>query len=236
VNALTDVQSLTCRAIVRVFETGRPNGGYASIGRIKGDTGGLSYGICQVTRASGALCDLVQRYIRAHGRHASELAKFLSALLKRDPSLDRDARFEALLRQASEDPVMRQAQEMTYAERFWLPAANYAERLGCTRALSFAVMLDSTVHGSRSHIVAATEKYAGRLAQKGEQAWIREYVVKRDRWLRTHGRRDLRATVYRTESFLALVDAGNWDLRLPLAVRCGRNAVPVSAEHLAVSA
>ena len=55
--------------------------------------------------------------------------------------------------------------------------------------------------------------------QAGEKAWISAYVAIRRSWLAGHPRPDLRATVYRMDSFQRLIDQGYWGLELPLVVR-----------------
>ena len=52
-----------------------------------------------------------------------------------------------------------------------------------------------------------------------EQRWLQSYVANRHHWLATHPRADLRATVYRMDTFQRIIDQGYWGLELPLVVR-----------------
>jgi chitosanase len=205
----------TCKAIIRVFETGRPRGRYDAVAVLKGDKGGVSYGVCQFTRASGRLWDLVRLYRDMRGAMANELMKWSTALMKRRPELDTDLPFRAALKRAAQDPVMRAAQERLYDEQYWAPAAKVAHSIGLVEPLSHAVMLDSTVHGSRDYIIQKADAYAGRASAAGERQWIPVYLEKRRAWL--HGKGGLlRKTCYRVDNLAALATAGLWALPLPL--------------------
>lgn len=213
---LTDLQVRTSKAIIRCFEGSDPRGKYSAIAVLKGDTGGLSYGVCQATRASGNLSALVEAYCAAGGRYAGEFKPWRAMLSRKARVLDTDQPLRRLLWRAAADPIMQQVQERFFHERFWMPAEAFATKLGCRLALSYAVLYDSTVHGSRDYIVAKTDTYRGRLQEQGEKRWICNYAQARLEWLRSVAR--LKATGYRPRAFQALFRAENWDLALPLFV------------------
>jgi hypothetical protein len=66
----TDLQKGAAQAIVNVFKTDAPQGDYASVTLLKGDTGHLTYGRSQTTLASGNLYLLinVDQGLCRHGR------------------------------------------------------------------------------------------------------------------------------------------------------------------------
>lgn len=220
----------TCKAIVRVFETGRPRGRYDAVTVARGDKGGLSYGVCQFTRASGRLWDVVRAYRDARGALAPEIMKWSNQLLKRAVELDTDAGLRAALKRAGADPIMQAVQEALYDGLYWKPAVAAAARIGLADPLSLAVMLDSTVQGSRDYIAGKTDVYAGRCAAAGERTWIYAYLEKRRAWLYGKGG-PLRKSCYRVDNLMALAQAGLWGLPLPLTLPERR--VTIKAEDIA---
>ncbi len=83
-------------------------------------------------------------------------------------------------------------------------------RFGFYEPLTLAVIYDSINHGS-------FEKIRDRVPNSGsEKAWVSNYILVRDQWLRSTPR--LRKTAYRTEFFAREIRRGNWQLELPLMV------------------
>jgi chitosanase len=64
-----------------------------------------------------------------------------------------------------------------------------------------------------------TDEQFGKAVTAGEHSWIAAYVKIRRAWLWGHSRSDLRATVYRMDTFRSLIGQGLWNLELPLVVR-----------------
>ena len=91
--------------------------------------------------------------------------------------------------------------------------------IGGTKALTAAVVYDGTVHGSWRAMRDRTNRKHGKLADLGEDAWVKAYVETRSDWLGTHRNTLLHRTVYRMDTFLALIADKVWDLPLPLTVR-----------------
>jgi chitosanase len=214
---LTTTQCRTVEAIVNLFETGHVLGDYGQVTVLAGDTGHLTFGRSQTTLGSGNLHLLLQQYCaNAGARFASRLAAFLPRVQAGDAALDTNARLHNLLRATADDPVMRDVQDQFFAEKYFQPAIRTADRQGITLPLGAAVVYDSFVHGSW---VKIRDRVQGTPASRGEKEWVAEYVAARRDWLSTHPRSDLRATVYRMDSFLRLIDLGAWGLELPLVVR-----------------
>lgn len=212
---LTDLQRATIRAILSLFETGSPRGDYAAVTLVKGDTGGLSFGIKQATRASGNLGLLVQAYCDAEwALYADELRAYIPRLLDGDPTLDEEAMLTSLLRIAAvDDPVMREVQDKFFDRVFLDPAIRECERRGFEHALTACVVYDSLIHGSFDRIAARVPP------TMREREWCFAYVDERARWLANHSNQLLRRTVYRTAALRNLAVGGKWHLVLPLAVR-----------------
>lgn len=216
-NSLTATQGRTVEAIVNLFETGHVLGDYGQVTVLAGDTGHLTFGRSQTTLGSGNLHRLLERYCgNAGARFGRLLASFLPQVAARDAALDTNARLHNLLRATADDPVMRDVQDQFFTDVYFHPAMKAAERDGITRPLGRAVVYDSFVHGSWARI---RDRVQGTPAARGEMAWIPDYVAARRHWLATHSRPDLRATVYRMDAFLRLIELDAWGLELPLVVR-----------------
>lgn len=216
-NTLTSTQARTLEAIVNLFETGQVLGDYGQVTVLAGDTGHLTFGRSQTTLGSGNLHTLLQRYCsNAGARFGRRLAPFLPQVAARDTALDGQARLHNLLRATADDPVMRDVQDSFFTDVYFRPALRTAEREGIGLPLGVAVVYDSFVHGSWGRI---RDRVNGTPATRGERAWVTDYVAARRDWLSTHSRRDLRATVYRMDSFGRLIDLGAWGLELPLVIR-----------------
>lgn len=162
------------------------------------------------------------------GQFAEAISNYLFSLKRKDQKLTNDAGFHSLLRKAATDPIMQRCQERFFHTSFWVPAESFAASLGCVFPLSYAIMYDSTVHGSRAYIVKKTTTYAGRLSVKGEQAWMEEYCDKRYAWLKKSYPR----TTYRMLAFQRMMDEKRWYLDLPLPVHVTGGAIYVRADNL----
>ena len=214
---LTTTQARTLEAIVNLFETGQVLGDYGQVTVLTGDTGHLTFGRSQTTLGSGNLHGLLQRYCNNAGaRFGRRLAPFLPQVAARDSALDTNARLHNLLRATADDAVMRDVQDQFFTEVYFQPAMKTAERQGISMPLGMSVVYDSFVHGSWARI---RDRVQGTPATRGEKTWVAEYVAARRNWLATHARGDLRATVYRMDAFLRLIELDGWGLELPLVVR-----------------
>ena len=73
-----------------------------------------------------------------------------------------------------------------------------------------------------------TNERNGTVAARGEKPWIAAYITTRRNWLAENANTLLRKTVYRMDALQKLVDAGAWELPLPLSVR----GIAITAELL----
>ncbi len=225
----------TAEQIVRIFETGRPEGNYAAV-TVLDDGAGISYGVSQFTHRSGALAAVVEAYIAAGGTVGRDVLKENVELLKRStPAAIRKAAANAALKKslaaAGLTREMRSAQDAVAFERYMRPAIDECARLGFTEPLSLAVVYDSMTHGSWEKI----RDRVGLGDSNDERKWILAYVRERNAWLRRVAR--LAKTAYRTEFFIRQAAIHNWELRRPLivnGVRLGDETVePVKSEPAA---
>ena len=216
---LSELQKKAAQAIVNVFETGRPQGDYGKVTYHPQDPGQLTYGRSQTTLASGNLYLLVRDYCAAPDAvFGPNLSLYLDRLANRDRSLNFDERLKALLREAGQDPVMRDCQDRFFDRVYWEPSLTSAKHIHITSALGISVVYDSRVHGAWQRLRDLTMNHMGSPSQVGEKAWIEGYVRLRRNWLAQHSNALLRKTVYRMESFQNLMDQDKWGLELPFVV------------------
>jgi len=230
--SISELQKKSAQAVVNIFETGAALGDYGKVTVLPGDTGHLTYGRAQTTLASGNLFLLIKRYVDAAGaafRH--HLEPYLQRLQDQDVALDFDATLRSLLEAAGNDPVMQDEQDRFFDDAYWTPAMQAADLVGLDDPLAIAAVYDSHIHGSWRFIKDRTVQRHGSPTRQNGRAWIKHYVQERRDWLASHSNRLLQKTVYRMDTFLALMDADNWDLELPFAAR----GVRVDAETLQAS-
>ncbi len=217
---LTELQKKTAQAIVNIFETGTPEGSYSKVTLLVGDPGHLTYGRSQTTLASGNLYLLIKAYCEsAAALEAASLQPYLDRLAIRDYTLDDDASFRRILRDAGEDPVMHTTQDRFFDRVYWAPSLASARNEGLYSGLATAITYDSRIHGSWGLIRDKTNTTFGSVKKLGEKSWSARYVEVRREWLANHPNRLLRKTVYRMETFGRLVQEEKWNLDLPLGVR-----------------
>ncbi len=218
--ALTELQKRSGQAIVQIFETSSVLGDCGAVTLLPGDTGHLSYGKLQATLGSGRLYFLIKDYVEADGAEmARKLRPFLPRLERKDFRLDSHRSFKRHLRNAGDDPVMREVQDAFFDRTFWEPTLASADWIGATTALGHAIIFDSRIHGSWHHVRDTGITSFGNLASIGEKKWMKKYVAHRRNWLATHSNSGLHATVYRMDAFNELIDDNRWDLALPFSVR-----------------
>lgn len=217
--SFSDLNKYKALAIVSLFETGRPLAGFAAVAVLH-DGAGVSYGFCQFAHRSGALAEVIARYL-AKGSPVGRgvLESRVGMVGNKAPEsvrlLGRDAAFKKALAAAAITREMKAAQVETAVRRYLGPAVRECERLGFGSPLSLAIVCDSLVHGSWAALRDRTTRLTGGPAR--EKEWVTAYVRLRDRWLGS--RPVLAATRYRTEFFLRQIAVGNWELRLPVKVR-----------------
>lgn len=215
---LTPKQRRLIEQVVNVFETGKPEGDYGNISIYPdgpGDIPQITYGRSQTTEFS-KLAELVRIYIDEGGAYGDALRPYLE-LIGSQPLSD-DELFKDLLRQASEDPIMKHAQDIFFDEAYYQPALQWASDQGFKLGLSGLVIYDSFIHSGgilddlRARFPDLTPSDGGK-----ETPWILAYVKTRHAWLSNHRRVILHHTTYRTRFFLDEIARGNWNLeKLPL--------------------
>jgi chitosanase len=216
----------TAKKIVNVFETGRAAGDYG-MAVLLHDGAGISYGRSQATDKGGNLDRIVYRYLDLGGSLGDQLRPHLNRLDTNEtakvdpdnpPGWAKD--LMELLREAGEDPKMRQAQDEVFDEQYWVPAANQAVAMQLVEPLSWAVVYDSTIHSGPNGVSRIRPLFPEMPPSRGgdERAWTRAYVAARYAWLAGHSRLAVRNTVYRMQAFQSLMDAGKWSLALPVHI------------------
>ncbi|ROR01524.1 chitosanase [Desulfosoma caldarium] len=100
----------------------------------------------------------------------SELSIYLDRLAHRDRSLNFDDRPKGLLREAGQDPVMRDCQDRFFDRIYWEPSLTSSTNLHITSALGVSVVYDSRVHGSWLRLRDLTTAQLGSPSDVGEKA------------------------------------------------------------------
>jgi chitosanase len=216
---LSDRQRRTIEQVINAFETGSVSGDYANISVYADGPNNvrqITYGRSQTTEF-GKLRDLIAMYIDGGGQFADRLRPFLEQL-GQQPLADDDELKQLLQRAATEDPLMRSAQDRFFEQFYLRPALGWADQNGFVLPLSGLVVYDSFIH-SGSILDLLRQRFDTLPPATGgdEQRWIADYVAARHDWLANHSRLILRKTIYRTECLRREIDRGNWSLeQLPI--------------------
>ena len=225
---LNDIQKRVIQRVVNVFETGSPDGDYATISIFKDgphDIRQITYGRSQTTEY-GNLRQLVEQYVGASGLFSQQLQPYASKV--GSIPLTDDANFKNLLKRAArEDPVMRKTQDAFFDRVYYRPALKWADTQGFVLPLSALIIYDSFIHsGSIIWVIRNMFPESPPAAGGNEKAWTTAYVNARHKWLGSHPRPAVRNTTYRTQCFKNEIQRGNWDLsQLPI----NANGVKVTA-------
>ncbi|UFS70442.1 peptidoglycan-binding protein [Geomonas sp. RF6] len=224
---MNELQKKTAQAIVNIFESGRVHGDYGAVAVLKGDEGHLTYGRSQTTLGSGNLFVLVKSYCsRPDALYSEDLRPYLRDLAQCNIALDSDMHLRTLLREAGEDPVMRDEQDRFFDAHFFEPALRAASGRGVLTPLGQTVIYDSFIQGGFNRIVSLVGATIGD-RDVDEKTWIARYVKAREEWL-SRLKPPLPTTVYRPQAFFRLIERDQWELPLPLTVR----GVVISTETL----
>lgn len=218
---ITDNIKQKIMRIVNVFETGSPDGKYDALVIYPDGRGGsrqITYGRSQTTE-QGNLRNLLQRYIDLGGSFAGDFLPYMTKVGR--TSLVNDRRFIELLKEsARQDTLMRRAQDETFEILYFQPALHFFEGERFSLPLSLLVIYDSYIHsGSIPGFLRSRFPEMTPLRGGGEKNWILAYTKARQQWLANHPRKILHPTVYRTKTFLAQADKGNWDLSAPVVTQ-----------------
>lgn len=206
------------QSILNVFETGNPNGDYSNVTIFSDGPKGIrqiTYGKSQTTEW-GNLNKLIQSYAYKNGKHSEFFKPYISKIGR--ITLVNDKKLISELREAGNDPVMKEAQDDFFDEHYWKPALEFFKDNGFTEPLSMLVIYDSFIHSGgilnflRSRFPAKTPAKGG-----SEKEWIEQYVNVRHSWLANHPNQILRKTIYRTRNMLQAVVKNDWNLEKPFS-------------------
>jgi hypothetical protein len=226
-----DYDKLKAVAIVSVFETSKAFDNFAAVA-VLNDGAGISYGLSQFTHRSGALAEVLEKYLANRGsveRQTIELG-LTATKIRSTRSINElavNGKFIDALKAAAATSEMQAAQIEVVFTRYLEPAVDECRRLNFTEPLSLAVIYDSMTHGSwekirdrvlkGSHPLSSSDAGAPAAVLSREQNFIINYVTVRDAWLASIPR--LAATRYRTRFFLNQIKLGNWHVKLPVRVQ-----------------
>lgn len=205
------------QSIVNVFETGSIKGGYGNISIYKD---GLNFTVKQITYGKsqtteyGKLKDLIKLYVDKCGIHSSYFKQYIDIIGKK--SLCENKEFIIKLREAGNDPVMIESQDLFFDEHYWEPAMKFCNTSKFETPLGGLVIYDSYIH-SGSILSFLRNRFAEKVPAAGgsEQKWVEDYLTVRKKWLENHTIPILRKTVYRVNNMLASVSAKDWELIKP---------------------
>lgn len=164
-------------------------------------------------------------YVRPKPKGSTEVAKWEAEVEPKRVALLHDDDLKNLVELAAQDPAMRRAQDDYFYRQYLKPALKQVKAAGFRTALSVAVAFDSAIHsgpGWWDDHKDDVDRMAGAASDANETAWIEAYLQHRRAWLlqmavdnpKKYG--GLKDTVYRPDTFMALLKAGNLDLALPL--------------------
>jgi chitosanase len=223
---LESSQKSVIERVINCFESGTADGDYGCISVYADGPHNIrqiTYGRSQVTEY-GNLRQLVQMYVDGGGIYSPALRPYADKV--GSVPLVGNIEFRDLLRKAGrEDPAMRKIQDRFFEKSYFNPAMKWADQHSFTLPLSALVIYDSFIH-SGSILWLIRQRFPENPPDLGgeEKAWTHAYVRERHKWLSSHPRDAVRASVYRTRDLKRQIDAGNWALgQLPIMA----NGVPV---------
>lgn len=228
--ALSAEQKHVIDCVLAIFETGKiPTAASYSTCAILADNAGISFGKHQCTDHSGSLDKVVRRYIDLGGKHAAELEKYETYLAQnastkvppKGPWPQWCTDLVSLLKLAGQDPIMQAAQDQVFDEVYWVPSVNIAKGAGVVTALGHLVIYDTCIHSGPGMVGKMRAAFAAKSPANGgdEKEWVKAYIAARRNWLATFSNPLVQKCVYRPDAFKVIVDADNWELRMPLVVR-----------------
>ncbi len=124
------------------------------------------------------------------------------------------------------DPAMRRVQDAYFHQKYMLKAIEHWTDAGFKTALGLAIIYDTCIHsgpGFWTDVKGDVEKVVGAPpSAANEPQWLEAYCQWRRDWMLRKAAANpkdfgiLEKTVYRPDTFLALIKAGNWSLSLPV--------------------
>jgi chitosanase len=156
-------------------------------------------------------------YVDGGGRFAQDLVSYLNRI-GRKPGLHADQKFcDTLVTAGKTDPIMKTCQDEFFDSYYFMPALSWFNQMGFTLPLSLLVIYDSEIH-SGGVPDFLRKRFPERPPVNGgdEKTWIKQYVDVRHQWLKTHSKKILQNTVYRTQCFKKQIQNDNWNLTQPV--------------------
>lgn len=201
--------------VVNCMETGTPYLKYDDITILPDGPNGvreitLSFGLIQ---KSGDLEKCIRKYIAKKGEYSTSFIPYINGI-STDFSLVNDAKFISLLKNSAKyDKKMQDSIDEMFEEDNFNPALKWATTEGFTLPLSILCIFDSFVQ-SGSIMTFLRNKFSERTPAHGgdEKKWITQYINARHNWMANHSNSAIRASTYRTKTYLKLIEADNWQL------------------------
>lgn len=203
--------------VLNSFETGKVEPDYDSLTILKDGPGKIrqvTFGKQQTTEY-GNLAELIYSYIVMGGKYAEQL-KLYAPKIGKQPLVD-DKVFLQLLRDAGNDPIMGNCQDLFFDKRYWNRMILWANEYKFTLNMSALTLYDSFIHSGgilwelRNDFPEAPPSNGG-----NEKVWIDQYIIARRNWLANHHNPILHTTVYRMDTLRSIINANDWDLKLPI--------------------
>jgi chitosanase len=166
----------------------------------------VSFGITEF----GNLKKLVEKYLKMGGP-VKGLESYLPKIGKEQ--LVTDYKFIELLKTACKDNVMIMCQEEAFNDYYINPAFEWCEKNKLVLPLSKFVICDSYLQ-SGSILPFLRNKFPETVPVNGgnEKIWVESYIDVRHEWLKTHSRKILNKTIYRTAFSKELIKKNDWKL------------------------
>lgn len=201
------------QSILNVFETGSKEGKYGKVTIFSDGPKGIrqiTYGKSQTTEW-GNLNKLIKSYSEKNGVYSEFFKPYVSKIGK--VSVVNDKELIKKLKEAGEDPVMRETQNEFFDQYYWNPALEFFKENGFTYPLSMLIIYDSFIH-SGGILSFLRNRFPAKTPVKGgdEKKWIEQYINVRHSWLSNHTRSILRKTTYRTRNMIDAITKNNWNL------------------------
>lgn len=166
---------------------------------------------------SGSLWQVFQYYKDLGGKNAETLLSYKKDAGKEKLPFNKTF-LHLIIDSAKKEQSMRDAEDKTFDDLYWIPAEKWAQQYGFKENLSLAVIEDSKLH-SGGMLKFLTNSFPEKKPSSGgsERDWITAYVYARYNWL-AHSSGLLSHTVYRPLFFINQIKKGNWEFDLPLSM------------------
>jgi len=201
------------QSILNVFETGSKEGKYEKVTIFSDGPKNIrqiTYGKSQTTEW-GNLNKLIKSYSEKNGVYSEFFKPYVSKIGK--VSVVNDKELIKKLKEAGEDPIMKETQNEFFDKYYWNPALEFFKENGFTHPLSMLIIYDSFIH-SGGILSFLRNRFPTKTPIKGgdEKKWIEQYINVRHSWLSNHTRKILRKTTYRTINMIDAITKNNWNL------------------------